>query len=147
MRIISIQNIDPILESLRPQSNGELKKKVISIISDVQRRKDKALRDYERRFSKVNLKSFRVTQNEIKIAYKQVSRDQIEAIKLAKKRLERSENVIKKQLQDVSILADGIKINKIFSPIDSIACYIPGGKARYPSTVIMSVIPAKVAGV
>ena len=147
MRIISIQNIDSILESLRPQSNRELKKKVIAIISDVQRRKDKALRDYERRFSKVNLKSFRVTQNEIKIAYTQVSGDQIEAIKLAKKRLERSENVIKKQLQNVSILADGIKINKIFSPMDSIACYIPGGKARYPSTVIMSVIPAKVAGV
>ncbi|MFZ1077464.1 MAG: histidinol dehydrogenase [Nitrosotalea sp.] len=147
MRIITIQNIDPILESLRPQPNRELKKKVISIISDVQRRKDTALRDYERKFNKVNLKSFRVTQTEIKTAYKQVSRDQIEAIKLAKKRLERSESVIKKQLQNVSILADGIKINKIFSPLDSIACYIPGGKARYPSTVIMSVIPAKVAGV
>lgn len=147
MRIITVQNIDSILESLRPQPNRELKKKVISIISDVQRRKDKALRDYERRFNKINLKSFQVTQTEIKTAYKQVSRDQVEAIKLAKKRLERSEYAIKKQLQNVSILADGIKINKIFSPLDSIACYIPGGKARYPSTVIMSVIPAKVAGV
>lgn len=147
MRVITVQNIDSILESLRPQPNRELKKKVISIISDVQRRKDKALQDYERRFNKINLKSFQVTQTEIKTAYKQVSRDQIEAIKLAKKRLERSENAIKKQLQNVSILADGIKINKIFSPLDSIACYIPGGKARYPSTVIMSVIPAKVAGV
>ena len=147
MRIITVQNIDSILESLRPQPNKELKKKVISIISDVQRRKDKALRYYERRFNKINLKSFQVTQTEIKTAYKQVSRDQVEAIKLAKKRLERSENTIKKQLQNVSILADGIKINKIFSPLDSIACYIPGGKARYPSTVIMSVIPAKVAGV
>ena len=147
MRVITVQNIDSILESLRPQPNKELKKKVISIISDVQRRKDKALRYYERRFNKINLKSFQVTQTEIKTAYKQVSRDQVEAIKLAKKRLERSENTIKKQLQNVSILADGIKINKIFSPLDSIACYIPGGKARYPSTVIMSVIPAKVAGV
>jgi histidinol dehydrogenase len=147
MRVITVQNIDSILESLRPQPNKELKKKVISIISDVQRRKDKALRYYERRFNKINLKSFQVTQTEIKTAYKQVSRDQVEAIKLAKNRLERSENTIKKQLQNVSILADGIKINKIFSPLDSIACYIPGGKARYPSTVIMSVIPAKVAGV
>jgi len=147
MRIITVQNIDSILESLRPQPNKELKKKVTFIISDVQRRKDKALRYYERRFNKINLKSFQVTQTEIKTAYKQVSRDQVEAIKLAKKRLERSENTIKKQLQNVSILADGIKINKIFSPLDSIACYIPGGKARYPSTVIMSVIPAKVAGV
>ncbi|MDE1726112.1 MAG: histidinol dehydrogenase [Thaumarchaeota archaeon] len=147
MRVINIQDIDSTIESLRPKSNKELRKKVTSIISGVQRRKDKALREYERRFSKANIKSFKVTQAEIKNAYKQVSRDQIEAIRLAKTRLARSENIIKKQLQSVSILIDGTKINKIFSPLDSIACYIPGGKARYPSTVVMSVVPAKVAGI
>ncbi len=147
MRIIDVQNMDSIQGSLRPTPSRGLKKKVISIILDVRRRKDKALRDYERRFNNVNLKSFRVTQAEIRTAYKRVSRDKIEAINLAKKRLERSENVIKKQLRNVSISTDGIKMDKIFSPLDSVACYIPGGKARYPSTVIMSVIPAKVAGV
>ncbi|MGI0047409.1 MAG: histidinol dehydrogenase [Nitrosotalea sp.] len=147
MKIIAVQDIDSILESLKPQPDKETRKKVISIISNVQQRKDKALREYEKRFSKANLKSFKVTQTEIKNAYKQVSKDQIEAIKLAKKRLERSENLIKKQLQDVSLLADGIKIHKTFSPLDSIACYIPGGKARYPSTVVMGVVPAKIAGV
>ncbi len=147
MRIISVQDVNSILESLKPQPDGQTRKKVASIISDVQKRKDRALREYERKFSKTNLKSFRVTQAEIKNAYKQVSKDQIEAIRLAKQRLARSENLIKKQLQGSLLLTDGVKIRKKFLPLDSIACYIPGGKARYPSTVVMSVVPAKIAGV
>ncbi|MDE1766274.1 MAG: histidinol dehydrogenase [Thaumarchaeota archaeon] len=147
MKIIAVKDMDSILESLRPQPDENLKKKVASIISDVHRRKDKALREYEKRFSKANLKSFKVTRAEVKDAYTRVSKDQIEAIKLAKKRLEKPENLIKKRLQGITLSADGIKIKKTFSPIDSVACYIPGGGARYPSTVVMSVIPAKVAGV
>ena len=147
MRIIDVKNTDSILESLRPRPSEKLRKKVSSIISDVQKRKDKALREYERKFGNVTTKSFKVTRDEIKISYSKVSKDQIEAIKIAKKRLEKSERTIKKQLQSVLLATDGIKIEKIFSPIDSVACYIPGGKARYPSTVVMSVVPAKVAGV
>ena len=147
MRIISVKDTDSILESLRPQPNVDLRKKVVAIIEDVQRRKDKALKEYEKKFSKATLKSFQVTPEETKNAYTQVSKDQIEAIKLAKRRLEKSENLIKKQLKGIALSTDGIKINKIFSPLDSVACYIPGGKARYPSTVVMSVVPAKVAGV
>lgn len=147
MRIIDVKNIDSILESLRPRSNGKLEKKVTSIIIDVQKRKDKAVREYEKKFDRVNLRSFRVTRDEIKNSYKYVTNDQIEAIKTAKNRLAKSENLIKKKLQNVTLTTDGIKIEKIFSPIESVACYIPGGKARYPSTVVMSVVPAKVAGV
>src|SRR5207245_10425906 len=72
---------------------------------------------------------------------------QVKAIKLAKRRLERSEIAVKNLLRGISISNDGIRISKIFSPLDSVGCYIPGGKARYPSTVVMSVVPAKVAGV
>ncbi|MDE1828837.1 MAG: histidinol dehydrogenase [Thaumarchaeota archaeon] len=147
MRIIDVKNIDSTLESLRPRPNDKLEKKVASIIKDVKQRKDEALREYERRFSKANLRSFRVTREEIKNSYKHVTKDQIEAIKIARERLARSENLIKKQLQNVTLTNDGIKIEKIFSPLESVACYIPGGKARYPSTVVMSVVPAKVAGV
>jgi histidinol dehydrogenase len=147
MRIITVQDIDSTVESLRPKPNKELKRKVLSIISNVQTRGDKALREYERRFGKANPHSLKVSKSEIQSAYSQVSHDEINAIKLAKKRLEKSERAIKKQLCSVSILNDGIRIRKIFLPIDRVGCYIPGGKARYPSTVIMSVIPAKVAGV
>jgi len=147
MKIITIRNIDSTLESLRPKPNKELKQRVLSIISNVQSRGDDALREYERKFSKVNLRSFKVSKAEIKTAYSQVSQEEIKAIKIAKNRLEKSENAVKKQLGSISLINEGVKINKVFSPIDSVGCYIPGGKARYPSTVVMSVTPAKVAGV
>ncbi len=147
MRIIDVKNTDSVLESLRSRPDGKLRKKVASIISDVQKRKDKALREYERRFSRANPKSFKVTSNEIKNSYAYVSKDQIEAIKIAKRRLEKSESLIKSQLKSVFLKTDGTRIEKTFLPLDSVACYIPGGKARYPSTVVMSVVPARVAGV
>lgn len=147
MKIINIRNIDSTLESLRPKPNKELKKIVLSIISNVQSRGDEALREYERKFSKVNLRSFKVSKTEIKAAYSQVSQEEIKAIKIAKNRLEKSEYAVKKQLGSMSLTNEGVKISKVFSPIDSVGCYIPGGKARYPSTVVMSVTPAKVAGV
>ena len=147
MKIITIRNIDSTLESLRPKPNKELKQRVLSIISNVQSRGDVALREYERKFSKVNLRSFKVSKAEIKAAYSQVSQEEIKAIKIAKNRLEKSENAVKKQLGSIFLINEGVKISKVFSPIDSVGCYIPGGKARYPSTVVMSVTPAKVAGV
>lgn len=147
MKTISVRDIDSILESLRSQYSRRPKKRVLSIISDVQKRKDKALREYEQRFNKSKIKSFRVTNTETRKAYRLVSNDQVTAIKIAKARLEKSERMIKRQLRNISTSSDGIKINKIYLPLDSVACYIPGGRARYPSTVVMSVIPAKVAGV
>ncbi|MGI0069213.1 MAG: histidinol dehydrogenase, partial [Nitrosopumilaceae archaeon] len=147
MKIITVRDTDSTIESLRPKPNKELKQRVLSIISNVQSSGDKALREYERRFNKVNLHSLKVSKAEIKKAYSQVSQEEINAIKIAKNRLEKSENAVKKQLRNISLLNEGVRISKVFSSIYSVGCYIPGGKARYPSTVIMSVIPAKVAGV
>lgn len=147
MRIIDVREIDSLLESVRPKPDPSLRSKVASIILDVQKRKDSALRDYEQRFSGANLRSFRVTRGEMKNSYKRVSREQIEAIKIAKSRLEKSERLVKKNLKRISYVIDGIKIEKDFVPLESVACYVPGGKARYPSTIVMAVVPAKVAGV
>ncbi len=147
MKTITVQDIDSTIESLRPKPNKELRQRVLSIISNVQSRGDEALREYERRFSKVNLRSLRVSQREIKTAYGLVSQTEIDAIKVAKKRLERAEYAVKKQFRNITILNDGVKITKVFSPINTVGCYIPGGKARYPSTVVMAAVPAKVAGV
>jgi histidinol dehydrogenase len=147
MRIITVQDIDSTLESLRPKPNNEVKNRVMAIISDVRRRKDKALKEYEKRFNKITFGSFRISASEIKSAYSKVTEDQISAIRLAKRRLEKSEIAVKNKLRNISISNNGIRISKAFSPIDSVGCYIPGGKARYPSTVIMLVVPAKVAGV
>ncbi len=147
MRIIKIQDISSAIESVRPKPNAVQQRKVLGIISDVKKRKDKAVKEYELKFSKAPIRSFRVSSTEITNAYSKVTSEQISAIKLAKSRLEKSERMVKNQLKNISISFDGTKIQKLFTPIDSVGCYIPGGKARYPSTVVMSVIPAKVAGV
>ncbi len=147
MRIIDVQDMDSIIESVRPKTNNDVRQKVLSIISDVRKRKDKAIKEYETKFSGVKIHSLKVTKQEIKSAYSKVGKDQIDGIKLAKMRLEKSENAVRKKLQNISITMDGIVIKKAFLPIDIVGCYIPGGKARYPSTIVMSVVPAKVAGV
>ena len=147
MRIINVQDIDSIIESVRPKTNNDVKQKVLSIISDVRKRKDKALKEYETTFSGIKINSLKVTKQEIKSAYSEVRKEQIAGIKIAKMRLEKSENAIRKKFENITTAIDGVIIKKSFLPIDSVGCYIPGGKARYPSTVVMSVIPAKVAGV
>ena len=147
MRIIDAQDMDSIIESVRPKTSNNVRQKVLSIISDVQKRKDDALREYETKFSGVQIHSLKITRQEIKSAYSKVGKEQINGIKLAKIRLEKSENAIRKKLQNISITMDGVTIKKAFLPIEIVGCYIPGGKARYPSTVVMSVVPAKVAGV
>ncbi|MDH2907841.1 MAG: histidinol dehydrogenase [Candidatus Nitrosotalea sp.] len=147
MRIIDVKNMGSIIESVRPKTNNKIRQQVLSIISGVQKRKDEALKEYETKFTGVKIHSLKITQQEIKSAYSQVTKEQIAGIRIAKARLEKSENAIRKKLQDVSITIDGIIIKKIFLPIDTVGCYIPGGKARYPSTIVMSVVPAKVAGV
>ncbi len=147
MRIIGVKDMGSIIESARPKTSNTIRQQVSSIISDVQKRKDVALKEYETKFTGVQIRSLKITQQEIKSAYSKVRKEQIAGIKLAKTRLEKSENALRKKLQDVSVTIDGIVIKKTFLPIDTVGCYIPGGKARYPSTVVMSVIPAKVAGV
>lgn len=147
MRIINVKDIDSMLESVRPKADGNLRKKVTGIISDVQRRGDAAVRDYERKFGGTVHQPFKVSRQEIKNSYRMVSGEQVEAIKIAKRRLEASENLIKKKLNKVSLSRDGIRITKEFLPLDSVACYVPGGRARYPSTVVMTAVPAAVAGV
>ena len=147
MRTITVRDINTAIESVRIKPENQNKKKVESILSNVKKRKDKALKEYEKKFSGVKLRSIRVSSSEIKNAYSKVTKEQIAAIRLAKKRLERTESTLKGQLRNVLLKMDGIKISKSFVPLEVVGCYIPGGSARYPSTVVMSVVPAKVAGV
>jgi len=147
MKTIIVRNINATVDAVRPKPKEQHRKKVESIILDVQKRKDKALKEYEKKFSGAKLRSFRVTKSEIKDAYSKVTKEQIAAIKIAKKRLERTESALKSQLQNITIKIDGIKIIKVFVPLERVGCYIPGGSARYPSTAMMSIVPAKIAGV
>ncbi|MCV0431005.1 histidinol dehydrogenase [Nitrosopumilus sp.] len=147
MRIIKVSNVEKFAEQITPKQPQNNKTIVESILKNVQKNGDAAVRKYERKFSKANISSLRVTSNEIKNAYSKVSKLELDAIRLAKTRLGKTESSVKSLLKNKQINHDGIKISKKFIPIQSVGCYIPGGLARYPSSVIMSVVPAKIAGV
>lgn len=121
---------------------------VAEIISNVKDNGDKAMFSYTKKFDNVDIDadSIRVTAEEIDKAYQTVDQELIDVIRKAKKSIEAFHN---KQKQNSWFDADkeGIIIGQKISPIDTVGVYVPGGKAAYPSTVLMDVIPAKVAGV
>ncbi|MGB0855421.1 MAG: histidinol dehydrogenase [Nitrosopumilus sp.] len=147
MRIIKVTNIEKFIHKILPTQSQKNKIIVESILKNVKKNGDDAIRKYEKKFGGANLSSLRLSEAEIKYAYSKISKTELDALRLAKIRLERTEYVIKSMLKNKTITNDGIKISKNFVPIRSVGCYIPGGLARYPSSAIMSVIPAKVAGV
>jgi len=118
-----------------------------AIMKGVAERGDPAVLDYTTKFDGVRLDSLRVTAEEVKQAYEQVTREQVKAVKLMKERLAKSEIAVLKRLRGITVLFEGVKIERMIKPVSSVGCYIPGGKARYPSTVVMCAVPAKVAGV
>lgn len=147
MRIIKVSNIEKFTSKILPKQPQKNKSIVEFIINDVKKNGDKALRKYEKKFSKATISSFRLSKFEIKNAYSSISKSELDALHLAKRRLEKTESTVKSLLKNKTINNDGIKIIKKFIPIQSVGCYVPGGLARYPSSAIMSIIPAKVAGV
>ena len=146
IRIIKVTNVEKFVANITPK-RSQKNKTVKSILNNVKKNGDDAVRRYEKKFSGANISSLRLTQREIKDACSQISKTELCALRLAKERLEKTESAIFSLLKDKIICNSGIKITKKFIPINSVGCYIPGGLARYPSSVIMSVVPAKVAGV
>ncbi|MGD9532177.1 MAG: histidinol dehydrogenase [Candidatus Nitrosocosmicus sp.] len=122
-------------------------KNVLNIVDIIRAEGDTGIFKCIEKYDHVKLKSFIVTKDEIQEAYEKVSAKQIKIIKHIKSKLEKSEQAIIDNLKNIKIDSDGIKIKKTILPIDRVGCYIPGGKARYPSTIVMCTVPAKVAGV
>ena len=120
---------------------------VASIMNDVAERGDAAIIDYTEKLDGVRLNSLKVTEEEFEQAYSMVTKKQIQAINVIKRRLMESEVSVMNHLKGISILSDGIKVHRLIHPISSVGCYIPGGNARYASTMVMCAVPAKVAGV
>jgi histidinol dehydrogenase len=135
------------LRGSRAAITDELIEKVASIVKDVEDLGDKAIIDYTQRFDGALLNSLKVSGEEFKHAFSLVTKKQLQAINAVKAHLIECEKPIMENLDNISVLSDGIKIRRSFQPIPSVGCYIPGGKARYVSTVLMCTVPAKVAGV
>ena len=120
---------------------------VKEILENVKNRGDEALREYTKKFDKVDIKDFRVYKEEIERAYEKVDDKVISAIERAYENIKRFHEIQLEGIKEWEVERDGIKTGQIVRPVRSVGCYIPGGRAFYPSTVLMTVVPAKVAGV
>lgn len=116
---------------------------VRQIIDEVRRRKDAALFDYTLKIDGVKLASLEVSKTQITSAYQEVDSELVSALKLATERI-RSFHLAQKN----SIWSGVAKLDgQLIRPLERVGVYIPGGTACYPSTVLMTAIPARVAGV
>ena len=147
MKILEVKNIDRLVEKVLPKTPQKNKRIVESILADVQKNGDRAVKKYEKKFGNACVDSLRATKSEIKQAYAKVSKKQIAAINIAKDQLSKSENSLKNSLKNSNLITSSSRIDRKFIPISSVGCYIPSGLARYPSSVVMSVVTAKIAGV
>ena len=152
MRIENLtkENTNNLLEKLlkrSPTNYDSYEKDVKAIINNVKDNGDKALFDYTLQFDKANISADNivVTTEELEEAYKEVDPKLIEVIR---KSLAKIKAFHEKQLQNSWFdYSDGIILGQKVTPIEKAGVYVPGGKAVYPSSVLMNVVPAKVAGV
>ncbi len=153
MKIIKLTNESKknILENLlkrSPNNYGKFEATVNDILADIKENGDKALFDYTKKFDKadINESNVIVTQAEIEKAYTQVDAGLIDVIKKAIVNI-RSYHEKQKQYSWFDSKPDGTILGQKITPLARVGVYVPGGKAAYPSSVLMNVIPAKVAGV
>ena len=139
--------LEKIIKSKRVGSE-DVKLSVSRILEDIKKNKDKALFKYAKKFDNISNpeKELKVKNIEIKNAKLSCSKESLKALKIAAKRIEKfHKNQIPKNINYSD--KDDVKIKTRWIPLESAGIYVPGGKASYPSSVLMSAIPAKVAGV
>ncbi len=149
MDIIELNNksISDTISIIKKRSNTlNIRKSVEDIIGNIKDFGDKALREYTLNFDKVYIENFKVEEEEINKAYNKVDvefievlKESIENIKEYHERQKKTGYIYNKEL--------GVYMGQRLIPVDTVAIYVPGGKAAYPSSVLMNAIPAKVAGV
>lgn len=123
----------------------DINKKVSEIIKDVRENGDKAVKKYTEIFDMIKLDSFLLTEEEKLTAIRNIDENLRKDLDMAKANIERFH---KRQIKKSYNIEDEDKmLGQIIRPIEKLGVYIPGGKASYPSTVLMNVVPAKLAGV
>lgn len=120
---------------------------VDEIIEDVKNNKDQALKKYTKELDKVELENLEVTKNEIQDAYKAIDKGLLETIKRAKENIEAYHEKQRRKGYQFKPEGEDIILGQLINPIEKVGIYVPGGKAAYPSTVLMNALPAKIAGV
>jgi histidinol dehydrogenase len=130
------------------EASADVEATVRAIIADVAARGDRALKDYTRKFDRLDLdqSGLKVTPQEIAAAIKACSREALDALEFARDRIEAYH---RRQVPADERFTDplGVELGSRWTAIETVGLYVPGGTAAYPSSVLMNAVPAKVAGV
>lgn len=153
MRIVKLTNetkknlLDDLLKR-SPNNYTEYADTVQEIVDNIKENGNAALFEYTKKFDKadINEKNIKVTKKEIEDAYKEVDAHLIEVIRKALVNI-RSYHEKQRQYSWFDTTEEGTMLGQKVTPIESVGVYVPGGKAVYPSSVLMNIVPAKVAGV
>jgi histidinol dehydrogenase len=142
------KDIMAFLKLLRERASGgspEIEHNVKITLDDVRRNGDRALFKYTKVFDSLTTKRLKITSDEIKKHAKKAKKDVVEALKISAKRIRSFHE--KQKEKSWSFAERGNLLGQLIMPLERVGVYVPGGKASYPSTVLMNVIPAQVAGV
>lgn len=153
MRIVKLtkETEKNILENMlkrSPSQYGEYESRVQEILEKVKNQGDQAVFDYTRQFDKAQIgpDNIRVTRQEMDEAYRQVDPKLLEVMKKALVNI-RNYHALQKQNSWFESTEKGTMLGQKLTPLKTVGVYVPGGKAVYPSSVLMNIVPAKVAGV
>nr|ABZ08047.1 putative Histidinol dehydrogenase [uncultured marine crenarchaeote HF4000_ANIW141N1] len=157
IKILQVRNVDSFVEYRRQKTSEKDRKTVQAILNDVRKNGDSAVKKYERKFNGRKTSQLRVSNKEIGEAEELPDPTDNIWTKLYLQEWDLYWNLSgrKQKLRKGGFCYEKpyfwgglpLKTEKRFVPIPSVGCYIPGGQARYPSSVVMSVLPAKIAGV
>ncbi|MDU6444605.1 MAG: histidinol dehydrogenase, partial [Streptococcus sp.] len=128
------------------KENLDVDDAVRQILEDVKENGDKALKAYSEKFDKITLDNFEVGKELVDQAFEEIDAEVLEALKNAKANIESyHKQQLEKGFEDQP--TEGVVRGQLIRPIERVGVYVPGGTAAYPSSVLMNVIPAKIAGV
>jgi len=152
MRIFNLnqKNMFQVLKSVRSLNtiDADILNVVRKIIDDVRMNGDRAIIDYTKKFDGVTLEpdKIKITREEIIKSYDYINENELAAVKTL---IENIKNIEKETIKSLefTIKFNDITINQVIKPLESVGCYVPGGKASYPSTLIMTATPASIANV
>ncbi|WJI08674.1 histidinol dehydrogenase [Methanobacterium sp. CWC-01] len=147
MKIIKLKDQagDELLYRAQIDSESVIKP-VREIISDVRKNGDQSLKYYTQKFDGVSLRDFQVSSQEIDTALERIEPPVSEALESAAQNITKFHQAQLPPEWSINV-QEGITAGQIIRPLEKVGCYIPGGRAVYPSTILMTVIPARVAGV
>lgn len=147
MKIVEINDKNRMNLLQRSQIDAEsVMDTVKEIVIDVINKKDEALLHYTEKFDGITLRDFLVSENDLKESFGKIDKRIAESLSKASSNIRKFHQA--QLIKDWSIEVEaGVTAGQIIRPLQKVGCYIPGGRAVYPSSILMTVIPAKVAGV